>query len=249
MTTLLLVHAFPLAPTMWRDMTAYLDGADLGISIVAPALAGFAGRPPSSQSPSLELFAHELLAEVEGEVVVGGCSLGGYVAMAMMRLEPDRVAGVVLMDTKCESDEEEARSKRHAVADGVEREGIAAWVDRLAAPLLGPTTVEENPALVSQVRSVIEHADPAGVAWAQRAMAIRPDSRGTLANWSKPALVVVGAEDGLAPVELAMEMSQLLPRGELSVIPGAGHLAPWEKPAEVAEVIAQWWATAFGPGE
>lgn len=245
---LVLIHAFPLGPWMWREVIppiAAVSGADL----LAPALPGFAGKPAPSHAPDLVHFADEVLADAPDRFVAAGCSLGGYVVMELMRRAPDRLAGVILLDTKPEPDSEAARERRHEVAAGVEREGVGAWVDVLTAPLLGSSTQASDPDLVAEVRAQVLAADPIGVAWAQRAMALRPDSRGTLANWKRPALVIVGEEDQLSPVATAREMAELLPLGELAVIERAGHLAAIEQPERVAEAIATWWATSFPPAE
>jgi pimeloyl-ACP methyl ester carboxylesterase len=235
MTTLLLLHAFPLGPTMWSPLMAQLD-----LPMLAPAFPGFADRPVPSTKPTLTLFAEDALAQCEGELIVAGCSMGGYVAMEMMRIAPDRLAGVVLMDTKAESDNEAARTRRLEVASGVEREGMSPWTDTLIAPLLGSTSNESRPALVAEVRELVANANPHAVAWAQRAMAARPDNRELLSGWSKPALVIVGEEDQLSPVSVAESMLELFPRGEIAIIGGAGHLAAWEAPGDVAQAIAQW---------
>lgn len=241
---LVLLHAFPLGPFMWSDIARRLM-----VEAITPTFPGFDGCATSNHEPNLAVFADAVLAEVEGEFVVGGCSMGGYVVMELMRRAPERIAGVILMDTKVEADGEAARAKRHEVADGVLAEGVAAWTSILAAPLLGASTRANNQTLVVDVQNRVANADPAGVAWAQRAMAVRPDSRGTLVNWHKPALVIVGAEDELSPVSTAREMAELLPHGEIAVIEGAGHLAAWERPDAVAEAIAEWWSTSFPPGE
>lgn len=241
---LVLVHAFPLGPQMWQGLIPYLAPS---IDVITPALPGFAGTPVSNQSPDLAVFAQSLLEQIDGEFVIGGCSMGGYVVMEMMRQAPERIAGVLLMDTKAEADGEPARARRLEIAAGVESGGMAPWVITLFAPLLGQTTRSENPALATEVRQVIEGANPHAVAWAQRAMAVRQDSRGTLTNWHKPALVIVGQEDELSPVAMANQMAELLPQGELAIIDAAGHLAAWERPGDVAEVIASWWASSYPP--
>lgn len=241
---LVLIHAFPLGPWMWKATTPALE-ASTSAEVVAPTLPGFDGRAVAEGEPDLGVFADSVLAEVEGEFVVGGCSMGGYVVMELMRRASDRIAGVILVDTKAEADAQAASDRRQEIAAGVERDGMSAWVEVLTAPLLGSTTRASDPHLIVEINNRVAHADPKGVAWAQRAMAMRPDSRGTLANWHRPALVIVGAEDELSPVSVAREMTALLPQGELAVIESAGHLAALESPGEVAEAIARWWATSF----
>jgi pimeloyl-ACP methyl ester carboxylesterase len=111
-------------------------------------------------------------------------------------------------------------------------------VEAVLPALLGPTTREQRPEVAARLREQVAAAPPAAAAWAQRAMAARPDSLPTLAAADVPALVVVGEEDALAPVEQARTMVEALPRGELVVIRGAGHLPPLETPQPFADAVA-----------
>jgi pimeloyl-ACP methyl ester carboxylesterase len=235
MTTLLLLHAFPLGPQMWSPLIDHLD-----LPTLAPAFPGFAGRELLVTEPSLADFAQDALKQSDDDLIVAGCSMGGYVAMEMMRIAPERLVGVILMDTKADADQEGARSRRLEVAAGVESDGMAPWVDALFAPLLGSASQEQRQSLVLELRELIANANPQGVAWAQRAMSVRPDSQELLQRWAKPALVIVGAEDQLSPVAMAQSMAELLPQGELAIIGGAGHLSPWEAPQDVADAIKEW---------
>ena len=94
-----------------------------------------------------------------------------------------------------------------------------------------------GPAQADRVRGWVLQAAPGAVAWAQRAMAVRPDSLDTLAGCDVPALVVVGEEDRLASVEDARAMVDALPRGELVVVEAAGHLAAVELPDAFATAL------------
>jgi pimeloyl-ACP methyl ester carboxylesterase len=84
--------------------------------------------------------------------------------------------------------------------------------------------------VAGRVRGLVAAAPPAAVAWASRAMAVRPDSFDVLRTTTVPALVVVGEQDTLSPVAQAQEMADALPRGRLAVVPEAGHLSAMEDP-------------------
>ena len=103
--------------------------------------------------------------------------------------------------------------------------------------LLGTTTFSQRVELAASVRASVSAAPPTAAAWAQLAMATRPDSLPTLAAINVPALVVVGAEDVLSPPADAEAMADVLPDGELVVIAGVGHLTPLEAPAEVTSAL------------
>ena len=131
----------------------------------------------------MRMFALAAALSFVSAAVFAGFSMGGYVAMEIVRQDPARVAGIALVDTKATADNDEAREHRLKVADQVLSSGSADALARAMVPtLLGTTTQEERPAVVEQVKSWIAAADPAAVAWAQRAMAARPDSLPDLAS-------------------------------------------------------------------
>lgn len=222
-----LIHAFPLGPSMYSSLIEQLDQPAKALT-----LAGFAGRPLPTSEPSLETFARDIVSQIEaGPIVLAGCSLGGYIVMEILRqqlLDPD---AIILMDTKHTADTPEAVTNRIAIAERAEMGEVN--VDSLSAPLLG----SQSGQLVPDVQELVRMAPGATIGWTQRAMAKRPDSSGVLNAFTKPALVIVGEEDALAPVEVATQMAGLFSKGQLVAIKNAGHLAPMEQPTKVADAI------------
>ncbi|MFF4649858.1 alpha/beta fold hydrolase [Streptomyces sp. NPDC001380] len=236
-TPLVLLHAFPLSSRMWERQLAVLPGPDgTAARVLAPDLRGFGAAPQSGEAPSLDVLADDVARLLDrsgvGRAVVGGLSMGGYVALAFARRHGDRLAGLLLADTKADPDTGEARANRERIARAVlARDSVRLLVDeQLPQPQLSATTVRERPEVVDRVRALMSEAAPAAVAWAQRAMAARPGSRDVLPAVSVPALVVVGEEDAITPVGDARAMAGALPDAELRIVPGAGHLTPLEAP-------------------
>ncbi|MDA3643316.1 alpha/beta fold hydrolase [Saccharopolyspora indica] len=258
-TPLVLLHAFPADARMWNPARA---GLDEQARVIAPDQRGLGESPLNgswaqssegrdgdwaAEHPSIDAAAADVLALLDRlelpEVVLGGCSMGGYVAMAVLRAAPERVAGLLLVDTKAVADNDEQRANRLNAADRAEREGTSGWLAEGTLPnVLGRTTREQRPEVLKHVRELIDAQPPEGVAWAQRAMASRPDSTDALRAFTGPALVVVGAEDSLTPPEHARALADVLPGGELVTLPGAGHLPPVETPEEFAGVVRPWLA-------
>ena len=233
-----LIHAFPLSSRMYGPL-----GAGLGdIGLVLPDLAGFGGTSLSKSDRSVDAYATQVADELERQgvngLVIGGTSMGGYVAMAFCRLFPERVAGVALIDTKATADTEAAAAGRRAMADRLESENSsAALVEAVLPKLLGATSFERRTDVVELVSEWVKQCDPRAAAWAQRAMAARPDSMDTLRSLSVPALVVVGEEDVLTSPSDATAMASELVDCRLVVIPDAGHLTPVEEPDAVAVAL------------
>ncbi|WP_026424869.1 alpha/beta fold hydrolase [Actinokineospora inagensis] len=236
MQPLVLFHAFPLDARMWDGVRAPLSEH---VRLITPDQRGFGRSPLGSAAPSLDVVAADAIALLDSlavdRAVVGGCSMGGYVAMALLRHAPERVSGLLFVDTKAVADTAEAAAGRVAAATRAETEGTVPW---LAEPLLG---VLGTTAVHGQVRSWVEDQPPASVAWTQRAMAARPDSRALLHSSTVDTLVVHGELDGLMPVALGRELADLT-GGTLTVLPGVGHLPPVEAPEAFVEAVLPWLA-------
>ncbi len=235
-----LLHAFPLNASMWLGQRESLGTS---YRVITPDQRGFGGSQLDGTEPSLDTVADDVAAMLDARdldrVVLGGLSMGGYVAMAFLRRHPDRVRALILADTRAGADAPEAAAKRHEIADRVLAEGNSrTLVDELLPKLVGTTTRESRPLVLGRVKALVETAPAYAVAWAQRAMAARPDSSDTLRAVGVPALVVVGEEDELSPPAEAEEMAALLPTATLARIPAAGHLTAVEAPEDFNAAVA-----------
>jgi pimeloyl-ACP methyl ester carboxylesterase len=230
----LLIHAFPLHAEQWLPQLAR---PPRNWRLIAPDLRGFGpqGGPSSDEPMSMDSYADdlvELLAHLNvRRAVVGGLSLGGYVALALVRKIADRVAGLVLADTRASADSAEGRANRDRTLEVLRRDGVAAVVDGMLPKLLGETSHREQPDLGDAVRHLASVNSSAGVAAAIRAMRDRPDSTTSLDQITCPTLVMCGAEDALTPLSDAESMRDRVPGARLVVIPRAGHLSNLEQPA------------------
>ncbi|HUX72253.1 MAG TPA: alpha/beta hydrolase, partial [Cellulomonadaceae bacterium] len=148
------------------------------------------------------------------------------------------VRGLALLDTRSGSDGADAATGRLRVAETVIREGSVDAVRPMATTLLGGTSRTTREGLVEQLAGWIDDQRPDGVAWSQRAMAARPDRSAALRRFTGPALVLVGDEDAVTPVETARAMHDDLVGSTLVVVPQAGHMTAVESPEPVADALA-----------
>ncbi len=230
-----LLHAFPLSSAMWEPARTLLSDR---WRIITPDLRGFGGSPLGSDRPSLDLMADDVVRLLDrlqlDRVTLGGLSMGGYVAMAMLRRYADRVGSVLLMDTKASADTTEGRGNRIRMAQQVLADGQVVLYPMLDT-LLGPTTHRDAAAVVAKVRRWLDESRPDGVSWAQYAMAERPDSMDTLRAAHAPAAVILGEEDGIASHDDALAMSVAFkPPAVVYLVPDAGHLSIVEQPDRTA---------------
>jgi pimeloyl-ACP methyl ester carboxylesterase len=236
-----LLHAFPLSSAMWLEQRN--DLADT-CRVITPDLRGFGGSQLGFDEPSLDLMADDVAAVLDrldlAEVVLGGLSMGGYVAMAFLRRHPGRVVALLLADTKAGADPDAARDNRLRIAATLtEDDSTQVLVDDVLPALVGETTRRDQPLVLGRVRALVEAAPPQAAAWAQRAMAERPDSLDTLRTVDVPAVVVLGDEDQLASRDDGAAMVEALPQGRLVVVPGAGHLSAVEAPGAFATAVRE----------
>ncbi|WP_188295140.1 alpha/beta fold hydrolase [Streptomyces sp. CBMA156] len=232
-TPLVLLHAFPLNASMWSSQLDALPGMTGDEArVLAPDQRGFGGTGLGADEPSLDLVADDLalLLDAAGieRAVVGGLSMGGYVALAFARRHPGRLSGLLLANTRATADTGAVRANRERIAAAVTaRDSVRLLLDEeVAAGQLGPDSQQ----LVERVQAMVAAAPPAAVAWAQRAMAARPDALDVLAALRVPVAVVAGARDALVAPEEAELMVRASPDAELTVVPGVGHLSALEAP-------------------
>ncbi|MGH8889804.1 MAG: alpha/beta fold hydrolase [Acidothermaceae bacterium] len=237
---IVLLHAFPVSSRMWEPLRAALP-AD--VELLTPDFRGAGEVPLDDDPPSLDLLADDVarFLDLSGidRAIIGGLSMGGYTTMAFMRRHPERVAAIVLADTKADADVENARANRLAMAETLDTEGTSRVLTKDVLPtLVGETTKRERPSAMAFVSDLVASARSASAAWWQRSMAARPDSFDTLRHIAVPALVIVGSEDGLATVAQARAMAAALPVAELVELPQAGHFSAVETPDAFAAALA-----------
>jgi pimeloyl-ACP methyl ester carboxylesterase len=239
--TLVLLHPFPLSAEAWR---ADADALAKRVRVVAPSARGFGGTPVGDGDPSIDAMADDVAAVLDGleipePVVVGGLSMGGYVALSFARRHAQRLRALLLADTRAEPDSEEARANRDRAIARVEQGDLAGFVDDLVTKLLSPRTSAERPEIVEKVRALALSAPPRAVALALRALRDRPDARPGLGAIEVPTLVVVGEDDVLTPPSAAKAMADAIPHAELRVINGAGHLSNLEQPIAFRDAVGE----------
>ena len=225
---------------MWDGQ---LSLAQRGWRVIAPQLRRFdsgAGDPPAT---SMDDYAGDVIDLLDNlhvkQAVIGGLSMGGYVAFAILRLAARYVQGLVLADTRPQADTPEAVASRTKLLALVQAKGPSAVADEMLPKLLGATTRASRPDIVEQVRALVLANSTEAIGGAIRALMSRPDSTPLLSSIHVPTLIVVGDEDVLTPRALSEEMHRSIAGSELAVIEHAGHLSNLEQPAAFDAVLAR----------
>jgi 3-oxoadipate enol-lactonase len=228
---LLLVHGHPFDRSMWREQLAF--AADR--RVIAPDLRGYGASTGAVAAWSdLADDLVELLDAVRvPRAVVVGLSMGGQIALDLVRRHRPRVAGLLLADTSAAAEPDVPG--RLAAAERLRREGMDPYAVENLYRMVRPGAPAP---VVEHVLAMMREADPAGAAAAQRARAARPDQRPALAAIDVPTTVVVGSDDDFTPVADARVIADAIPGAQLVVVEGAAHLPNLERPAAFDAALA-----------
>ncbi|HJU64390.1 MAG TPA: alpha/beta fold hydrolase [Gemmatimonadaceae bacterium] len=236
------LHGFPHNRKLWAPQLRALAGQ---CRCIAPDLRGFGEssiQPPYSMDQYADDIAQLLDALDVPRAVVGGLSMGGYVAFAIWRRHRDRVRGLILADTRAGADDDQAKRKRGDMMATAREHGAGAIADAMITGMLGKTSRAKQPDVVHAVYTMLASAPVDGIVGALDAMRSRADSTATLPTIDVPTLIIVGEEDVLTSPNDAMAMHAAIEGSRLEVIPRAGHVSNIERPAAFNHVVSDFLA-------
>ena len=226
-TPLVLLPGLLCDAALWRHQIETL--ADIADIIV----------PDLTIEDQVGAAVRRVLGSAPEEFAVAGLSMGGYIALEIMRQAPDRVTRLALLDTSARPDTQEKIKFRQELIDLARIGQFKGVTPRLLPKLIHP----ERMADAEMVESILAMAERVGrdaFLRQQRLLMNRPDSRHDLSLIHCPTVVVCGRQDDLTPLADSEEMAEKIPRGKLVVIEDCGHLSTMERPRAVSAVLRYW---------
>jgi pimeloyl-ACP methyl ester carboxylesterase len=225
---LVLLPGLAADATMWRAQLPAL--AERQRTVVADVHQRF---------DSIEAMARGLLAEIQGELILCGASMGGMLAMEITRQAPRRVHAMALLGTNARPETEDMRALREAAIALFER-GLVQEVLRANVALAFHASRWSDTGLVQEYLDFVLKAGAAQLIRQNRAVIHRPDARTHLPGITCPVLVMCGDEDQLTPPECSREIAALIPQAELRIVERCGHMLTMERPDEVNAELLGW---------
>jgi pimeloyl-ACP methyl ester carboxylesterase len=229
---LVLIHGYPLDRSIWNPVVPLLED---GFDMIIPDLRGFGASEMLEADRSIEGYASDLTGLLEslqlGRAHVAGHSMGGYVALALVRDFPDRVQGLAMLASQTPEDSAERKAARLSSAGKIMREGVSGVVDAMVPELSKRSSVRDA------LRGVMSKQQPRALACALEAMAGRPDSTELWRSLELPVVIIHGDADELIPVQRGREMRAQLPAAHYVELAGVGHMPMMENAEAVAEAI------------
>lgn len=243
-----LLHGFPLSSEMWTPIRTAVEQA---ARLITPDLRGFGGSDKPQGDYGMETLAGDVLRLADRigveRFILGGHSMGGYVALRLAASHAERLTGLILIDTRASADTPEGKVRRTVAIERIRRGEAAAFLDEFIPNLLGESTRGRAPRLRAELRALAAEVPDHVLAGCLAGMRDRPDSVQVLSGLDLPALVITGQEDTVAPPEVAHAMAAALPRGRLALVPLAGHTPSVERPIPTAEAILAFLREHFPP--
>jgi pimeloyl-ACP methyl ester carboxylesterase len=229
---LVLVPGLMCDRTMWRDAMAELE----------PSVVTWVAN--LRDLDRIETMAAALLAEAPaGPFALAGHSLGGRVALEVLRQAPQRVERLALLDTGWQPRPpgragEEERDRRYDLVTLARREGMSAVARRWLPGMLHPRRL--GSALERELSAMVERCSPEAFAAQTEALLNRPDADALLGTVACPTLVLCGRDDTWSPLARHEELARRIPGAKLVVVDDCGHMSTVEQPARVTAALVEW---------
>jgi pimeloyl-ACP methyl ester carboxylesterase len=222
---LLLIHGFPMNRQVWEQFEASLSNQ---FTIFTPDLPGFGSSEILAEDFSLEDVAAAMntwvsAQKIEDPVLIGH-SLGGYVALEMVRLDPDRFKGLVLFHSTAYADSLEKKESRTKVLKFIDENGVRAFTSNF----IGPLFADASHAAIPYVKDISVAAQTNAVKGYTKAMRDRTDNTRVLSDFAGPILLLGGEFDKGIPADSLEEQGRIRPGITVSILPGVAHMGMFE---------------------
>ncbi|WP_299950289.1 alpha/beta fold hydrolase [uncultured Ruegeria sp.] len=221
-----------------------LPGMMCDARLFTPQIDALSGKYPILSAPigghdSMQSLAAEVLAYAPQRFALAGLSMGGIVAMEILRQAPTRVAGLALMDTNPLAELDEVKARRGPQIDAVERGNLR----KVMAEEMKPNYLTDGPrraAILDMCMDMAMDLGPDVFINQSKALRDRPDQSNTLRDYTGSAIVLCGRDDTLCPVSRHQLMHELMPHSRLEIIKNAGHLPTLEQPQQTTAAMTRW---------
>jgi 3-oxoadipate enol-lactonase len=232
------LHPTPVDHCFWRPAAALLEPE---YRVLLPDLPGHGLSPLGDEIASMKTMGQAVLRLLDAlsveSAIFCGCSIGGYLLYELWRQAPERIRALAICSAKPHTDTPETRRAREANIAEIERHGTPRFFDAMLDTLVGAPAKERDSDIVHRLCAMMERMSAESAAAVQRALAARPDSRGTAATIRVPTAVLAGALDrGSSPAEMR-ELANLIPGSTFYLLQEMGHYAPYEQPGLVGALL------------
>lgn len=232
-TPIIFLHGFPFDKTMWRSQIDFLQSSN---RVIAVDIRGFGASKDEDTLLSIGLFSDDLIKFMNAlgidKAILCGISMGGYVVLNAIQRFPNRFSALVLCDTQCSADSNEAKEKRFKSIDEINANGVTAFNENFVKSIFYGGSLLNKKEIVETLRTVVNSNSKHIITTGLRALADRAETCSKLNEINIPTLIMCGREDALIPLEKAEYMHATISKSILKIINHAGHVCNLEQAQE-----------------
>jgi len=241
------IHGFPFSHRLWTfpgGQTEALSGTN---RVIAYDVRGHGESEVGTGHYTIEFFVDDLIGLMDHlqirKAVLCGLSMGGYISLRAVERHPDRVLGLVLCDTKSDTDPNEGKVKRSAAIKNVQINGMKQYAAEYVKNVFAPESFDRKSDAVKMIQSIVERTAPISIFGSLLALAARTDTTAHLPNIACPTLILVGEKDLLTPPAVSQAMKDKIPAATMYTIPNAAHMSNLENPEAFNKHLVEFVAT------
>ncbi len=237
---IIFLHGYPFDKSMWKDQLDFLKSS---YRVIACDIRGF-GKSTDEETPlSIDLFSEDLIHFMNklniDKAIICGLSMGGYIALNLMKRFPSHFEALILCDTQCNADTTEYKESRYKIIDQIETNGVSDFNEDFIKNVFHKDSITNKTQLVDQLRSVVFSNSKHIISKVFLALAERSETCSTLSKISIPTLIICGREDQVAPLAQSEFMNQHIKGSILQIIDNAGHVSNLEQPNEFNKYLSE----------
>jgi 3-oxoadipate enol-lactonase len=228
---IIFIHGFPFSKEMWNNQ---MEALKENYRVITYDVRGHGNSWSGTDDFTIELFVNDLIALMDAlqinKTTLCGLSMGGYIALNAIENHPERFDVLVLCDTSCVADSQEAKGKRMKAIEGIRENGVEKFADDSLKNFFAQDSFATKKEVIAGVREMIVNTTDKSIIKTLLALSTRTETCSKLAEIKVPVLIIVGDEDKITPPEAAHFMHENINGSVLSVIEHAGHLSNLDNP-------------------
>lgn len=230
---IIFLHGFPFDKSMWNGQLECLKATN---RVIALDLRGFGKTINQNSILSIDLLAQDVVAFMDKlkieKAIICGLSMGGYIALNLMKNFPNRFEALILCDTQCGADGVEGKQKRYDTIEKINNDGPLEFNANFIKGVFHPDSFTHKAEVVENLRGIVGANSVAMINAGLAALAEREETCTILPSIRIPTLIICGKQDELTPVSKSEFMNQHIPNSSLKVIDHAGHVSNLEQEEE-----------------
>lgn len=239
---LVLIHPFPADQDIWK---AQREGLKHRFRVITVDLWGFGqSGEVNGKAVSMNEYAEEIRMVLDHlqlpNAIVGGESMGGYVALAFLKKYPQRVNSLLLSGTQSIADNEDTKTQRELAAQEILSNGTSSFIQAFISKALSSQASEP---IKAELLEILESQKATALASALRGMAQREDTSSILASAEIPVLILSGEYDSVIPPRQSENLHEIARNSALVIIENAGHLTSLEQPQQWNQAVLDYYAS------